>query len=83
MGLLSAFGSGSRVVGPIFVSYIYTLFGTYWIFGSMAVTMIVSLMLVLSTYKRLVPMTVDLGGHRGHRSASHNQDDAYEEGTQL
>ena len=58
MGLLSAFGSFSRILGPLFVSYIYTNFGTYWTMGSMAATLIVSLVVTLFAYNRLVPMNM-------------------------
>ena len=59
MGLLSAFGSFSRILGPLFVSYIYTNFGTYWTMGSMAATLIVSFIVTLFAYNRLVPMNMD------------------------
>lgn len=59
MGLLSAFGSFSRILGPLFVSYIYTNFGTYWTMGSMAATLIVSFVVTLLAYNRLVPMNID------------------------
>ena len=59
MGLLSAFGSFSRILGPLFVSYIYTNFGTYWTMGSMAATLIISFVVTLLAYNRLVPMNID------------------------
>ncbi|XP_039289123.1 major facilitator superfamily domain-containing protein 8 [Nilaparvata lugens] len=40
MGLLTGAGCLSRVLGPIFVSYVYTRFGTYWTFGITTVMMI-------------------------------------------
>ncbi|XP_065171155.1 major facilitator superfamily domain-containing protein 8-like isoform X2 [Atheta coriaria] len=43
MGLLTGAGCLSRVMGPVFVTYIYTEFGTYWTFGFTAVMMIVSM----------------------------------------
>ena len=60
MGLLSAFGSFSRILGPLFVSYIYTNFGTYWTMGSMAATLIVSFVVTLLAYNRLVPMNISM-----------------------
>lgn len=56
MGILSAFGSLSRVIGPIFVSFIYKNYGTYLTMGVMVITMFISLIVTLATYKRLVPL---------------------------
>ena len=58
MGILSAFGSLSRVLGPVFVSYIYTYYGTYPTIGFMAGSLVLSLLITLSVYKRLVPMEI-------------------------
>ncbi len=58
MGILSAFGSFSRVLGPVFVSYIYTNFGTYPTIGFMAGSLVLALLLTVSVYKRLVPMEI-------------------------
>ena len=58
MGLLSMFGSASRVVGPIFVSYIYKYYGTYWTMGSMAISMIISLVLIATMFKRMIPIQI-------------------------
>jgi len=68
MGLLSSFGSLSRVLGPIVVSYIYTNYGTYLVIGLMCLTMVIALVLTLVFYKKLVPIklsptdTTDAGG---------------------
>ena len=56
MGILSAFGSFSRVLGPIVVSYVYTNYGTYLVIGLMSASMIIALVLTLVSYKRLVPL---------------------------
>ncbi len=56
MGLLSAFGSLSRVLGPIFVSYIYTHYGTYLTVLSMVVSLLISLVITIVFYKRLLPL---------------------------
>ena len=58
MGILSAFGGFSRVVGPLMVSYIYTNYGTYLTFGVMAGIQGIGLILTLSMYKRLVPFKI-------------------------
>ena len=68
MGLLSSFGSLSRVLGPIAVSYIYTNYGTYLVIGLMCASMVVALVLTLIFYKKLIPIkmpsmdTTDAGG---------------------
>ena len=56
MGLLSAFGGLSRVLGPIFVSYIYTYYGTYLTAAIMAGSMVLALVSSLLVYKKLVPL---------------------------
>ena len=56
MGLLSAFGSLSRVLGPIVVSYLYTNFGTYLVIGLMCASMVIALVLTLIFYRKLVPL---------------------------
>ena len=56
MGLLSAFGGLSRVLGPIFVSYIYTYYGTYLTAAIMAVSMALALVASVIVYKKLVPI---------------------------
>lgn len=45
----------SRVMGPIFVTYIYTKFGTIWTFSMTTVMMIVSLLWLCLFAKRLMP----------------------------
>lgn len=55
MGLMTGSGCMSRVMGPIFVTYIYTQFGTVWTFGLTTVMMIVSLLWLCFFAKRLMP----------------------------
>lgn len=55
MGLLTTSGSLARVVGPIFVSYIYQYYGTWLLFGIVTASLGVSLILTLVSYKQLVP----------------------------
>lgn len=56
MGILTSTGSFSRVTGPIFVSYMYTALGTRWTFGILFVVISLTLIIISSLYKRLVPM---------------------------
>ncbi|MPC35351.1 Major facilitator superfamily domain-containing protein 8 [Portunus trituberculatus] len=58
MGVLTGIGSLGRILGPIFVSYIYTNFGTYWCFGTLSVCMLVAFFVETVIYRRLVPMKV-------------------------
>jgi len=56
MGVLTAAGSFARILGPIFVSYIYERFGTYWTFGLCAASLGLATIVTLLTYKRLIPI---------------------------
>ncbi|KAG0715245.1 Major facilitator superfamily domain-containing protein 8 [Chionoecetes opilio] len=58
MGLLISTGGLSRVIGPIFVSYIYTELGTRWIFGILLCVMTFTLLMNIIMYKRMVPMNI-------------------------
>lgn len=70
MGLMTGSGCLSRVMGPVFVTYIYTEFGTIWTFGITTVMMIVSMLWLYLFYHRLMP-TEQIG------------DDIEEAGTKL
>ena len=56
MGILSAFGGLSRVLGPIFVGYIYRSYGVYHSILPVLGMLFVSLILTTAMYKRLVPL---------------------------
>lgn len=47
MGIMTASGCLSRVMGPVFVTYIYEEYGTIWTFGSTSVMMCVCLLWLL------------------------------------
>lgn len=53
MGLMTGAGCLSRVMGPVFVSYIYTRYGTIWTFGITAIMMTVSMVWLQVIEKRL------------------------------
>lgn len=53
MGLMTGAGCLSRVMGPVFVSYIYTRYGTIWTFGITTVMMIASMVWLQVLEKRL------------------------------
>ncbi|XP_047495157.1 major facilitator superfamily domain-containing protein 8-like [Penaeus chinensis] len=69
MGVLTGVGSFSRIMGPIFVSYVYTNLGTRWTFGILTVSMVLAEVVLMAMFPRLVPMKVptleELRGHDG------------------
>lgn len=54
MGLLTGAGCASRVLGPVFVSFIYTRLGTYYTFGITGVMLIISMLWLQLVNKRLI-----------------------------
>ncbi|XP_059216197.1 major facilitator superfamily domain-containing protein 8 isoform X1 [Stomoxys calcitrans] len=59
MGLMTGSGCLSRVLGPVFVGSIYTRLGTNWTFGFTAIMMLISMLWLLCSSKRLIPPTYD------------------------
>ena len=55
MGLLTTSGSLARVVGPVFVSYIYQELGTWVLFGIVASSLGISFIVTTLAYRQLVP----------------------------
>ncbi|KAJ9599283.1 hypothetical protein L9F63_010240, partial [Diploptera punctata] len=55
MGLMTGAGCLSRVMGPVFVSYVYTHYGTIWTFGITTIMMAASMVWLQLVNKRLVP----------------------------
>ncbi|KAB0801874.1 hypothetical protein PPYR_04060 [Photinus pyralis] len=62
MGLMTGSGCLSRVLGPVFVTYIYTEFGTIWTFSMTTVMMVILMIWLYWCLKRLIPFeeTIDL-----------------------
>ncbi|XP_015174323.1 PREDICTED: major facilitator superfamily domain-containing protein 8 [Polistes dominula] len=58
MGLMTGAGCASRVLGPVFVSMIYTRFGTYHTFGVTGLMLIASMVWLQIVNKRLIPPTI-------------------------
>ncbi|KAJ6668783.1 hypothetical protein lerEdw1_012267 [Lerista edwardsae] len=58
MGWLTASGSGARVLGPVFVSQLYTHLGPRWAFSLICGIIVLSLLLLEVVYKRLVAFSV-------------------------
>ncbi|XP_009864877.1 PREDICTED: major facilitator superfamily domain-containing protein 8, partial [Apaloderma vittatum] len=61
MGWLTASGSGARILGPVFVSQIYTHLGPRWAFSLICAVVVVSLLLLEIVYKRLIAFSVRYG----------------------
>lgn len=55
MGILTTSGSVARVVGPIFVSFIYEKYGTWLLFGLVALSLALSFIVTVLAYRQLVP----------------------------
>uniref|UniRef100_A0A2D4NDC6 Major facilitator superfamily (MFS) profile domain-containing protein n=5 Tax=Micrurus spixii TaxID=129469 RepID=A0A2D4NDC6_9SAUR len=58
MGWLTACGSGARILGPVFVSQLYSSLGPRWAFGSICGIVVLSLLLLEVVYKRLIAFSV-------------------------
>ncbi|XP_065592526.1 major facilitator superfamily domain-containing protein 8 [Cyrtonyx montezumae] len=61
MGWLTASGSGARILGPVFVSQIYTHLGPRWAFSLICGVVVVSLLVLEIVYKRLIAFSVRHG----------------------
>ena len=57
MSLTVMMGSFARFLGPFYVSYVYTHYGTYYATGSTLVTLFAALGMLSLNYKRLVPIS--------------------------
>lgn len=55
MGWLTAAGSLARTLGPVFVSQVYDAFGPRVAFTAMSAIIIITVIILLIVYKRLVP----------------------------
>lgn len=60
MGLMTGSGCLSRVMGPVFVTYIYEEFGTIWTFGLTTVMMVLCLLWLLYFKKILIPAEIEI-----------------------
>lgn len=59
MGLITGSGCLSRVMGPVFVTYIYEEFGTIWTFGLTTLMMAVWLLWLLYFSDKLIPKQIE------------------------
>lgn len=58
MGFMTGSGCLSRVMGPVFVTYIYEEYGTIWTFGLTTIMMAVCLVWLLCFQKYLIPTEI-------------------------
>ena len=59
LGILTATGSAARSAGPFLVGWLYNDYGTYWTFGITFIWLGFSVILLIVSYKRLVPYKND------------------------
>lgn len=59
MGFLTASGCLSRVLGPVFVGYIYSQLGPIWTFSITLFIDIISMILIFIVNKRLIPAKLE------------------------
>ncbi|XP_066089542.1 major facilitator superfamily domain-containing protein 8 isoform X5 [Saccopteryx bilineata] len=62
MGWLTASGSAARILGPVFISQVYTSWGPRWAFSLVCGIVVLTIMLVGGAYRRLVAFSVRHGG---------------------
>ena len=55
LGILTATGSAARAAGPFLVGWLYNDYGTYWTFGITFIWLGIAVILLIVSYKRLVP----------------------------
>ncbi|XP_056659501.1 major facilitator superfamily domain-containing protein 8 isoform X8 [Monodelphis domestica] len=61
MGWLTASGSGARILGPVFVSQMYTYCGPRWSFSLVCAIILLTVVLLGAVYRRLIPFSVRHG----------------------
>ncbi|XP_035935312.2 major facilitator superfamily domain-containing protein 8 isoform X1 [Halichoerus grypus] len=61
MGWLTASGSAARILGPVFISQLYTSLGPRWAFSLVCGIVVLAILLLVVVYKRLVAFSVRHG----------------------
>ncbi|XP_006153207.1 major facilitator superfamily domain-containing protein 8 [Tupaia chinensis] len=61
MGWLTASGSGARILGPVFISQVYSHWGPRWAFSLLCGIVVLTITLLGAVYKRLVAFSVRYG----------------------
>lgn len=65
LGLFATSGSVARVLGPLLVTEIYELWGTYVLFLVVTSTLVISMVLTIISWKWLVPVMANQGSPEG------------------
>nr|BAB28676.1 unnamed protein product [Mus musculus] len=58
MGWLTTSGSAARILGPVFISHVYTYLGPRWAFSLVCGIVVLTILLIGAVYKRLVAFSV-------------------------
>ncbi|ERE91810.1 major facilitator superfamily domain-containing protein 8 [Cricetulus griseus] len=61
MGWLSASGSAARILGPVFISHVYTYLGPRWAFSLVCGIVVLTISLMGAVYRRLIAFSVRCG----------------------
>ncbi|XP_036985735.2 major facilitator superfamily domain-containing protein 8 isoform X2 [Artibeus jamaicensis] len=61
MGWLTASGSAARILGPVYISQVYTSWGPRWAFSLVCGIVVLAIMLLGAVYRRLVAFSVRHG----------------------
>lgn len=61
MGWLSASGSAARILGPVFISHVYTYLGPRWACSLVCGIVVLTISLTGAVYRRLVAFSVRCG----------------------
>uniref|UniRef100_A0A8C3YRU5 Major facilitator superfamily domain containing 8 n=1 Tax=Catagonus wagneri TaxID=51154 RepID=A0A8C3YRU5_9CETA len=62
MGWLTASGSAARILGPVFISQVYTVWGPRWAFSLVCGLVVLTITLLGVVYRRLIAFSVRHGG---------------------
>ncbi|XP_040822957.1 major facilitator superfamily domain-containing protein 8 isoform X3 [Ochotona curzoniae] len=62
MGWLTASGSAARILGPVFISHVYSYWGPRWAFSLVCGIVLLTITLLAVVYKRLIAFSVRYGG---------------------
>ncbi|XP_005069739.1 major facilitator superfamily domain-containing protein 8 [Mesocricetus auratus] len=61
MGWLTASGSAARILGPVFISHVYTYLGPRWAFSLVCGIVVLTISLMGAVYRRLIAFSVRCG----------------------
>ncbi|GAB1287493.1 Major facilitator superfamily domain-containing protein 8 [Apodemus speciosus] len=61
MGWLTTSGSAARILGPVFISHVYTYLGPRWAMSLVCGIVVLTILLIGAVYKRLVAFSVRYG----------------------